>query len=696
MSANKNNPSENTDQSQKSSTKENSKKYTAENIIVLEGLEGVRKRPAMYIGSTGKRGFHHLAFEVIDNSIDENMQGICTKITVTLESDNSCRIRDNGRGIPVALHPTKKVSTLEVIFSSLHSGGKFDKKSYAVSGGLHGVGLAVVNACSEWGQVRVWRDGKRYELNFGKGVVLGHTQEFESSESADFTGTEIIFYPDPQIFTSITPDNYKFDYDYLAGRLRDLAYLNPIEMELIDNRSEPKQETFKFDNGIADFVSFLNEGKKPLHSDIVTLEKEQDGVVIDLAFQYNESYKELIQTYVNNINTIEGGTHLTGFKAAITRVFNNYLKNHPKELKGIKEKTLKGTDVREGLVAVLSVSVPEPQFEGQTKTKLGNPEVKSIVSELVFSEIMHYFDQNPKKAKLIINKSLNAQRARIASQKARDLTRRKSALDGLRLPGKLADCSSKDPSISEIFIVEGDSAGGSAKQGRDRATQAILPLRGKILNVEKSRLGKILGNKEIASMIKAIGVGIQESREDDPEENGEENGNGNGEDSGLRLDIDSLRYDKVIIMCDADVDGHHIETLLLTFFFRFMLPLIDKGHIYLAVPPIYKLSNRSHFKYLYIEDDSKLLQNELDQFMKEHSISDVSKIKIQRFKGLGEMNPEELWDTTMDPSTRRLHRVTYEDFANTDHIFSILMGDEVEPRRNYIMENYNKVMNLDI
>lgn len=694
MSANKNNPSENTDQLQKSSTKENSKKYTAENIIVLEGLEGVRKRPAMYIGSTGKRGFHHLAFEVIDNSIDENMQGICTKITVTLESDNSCRIHDNGRGIPVALHPTKKVSTLEVIFSSLHSGGKFDKKSYAVSGGLHGVGLAVVNACSEWGQVRVWRDGKRYELNFGKGVVLGHTQEFESSEAADFTGTEIIFYPDPLIFTSITPDNYRFDYDYLAGRLRDLAYLNPIEMELIDNRSDPKQEIFKFDNGIADFVSFLNEGKKPLHSDIVTLEKEQDGVVIDLAFQYNESYKELIQTYVNNINTIEGGTHLTGFKAAITRVFNNYLKSHPKELKGMKEKTLKGTDVREGLVAVLSVSVPEPQFEGQTKTKLGNPEVKSIVSELVFSEIMHYFDENPKKAKLIINKSLNAQRARIASQKARDLTRRKSALDGLRLPGKLADCSSKDPSISEIFIVEGDSAGGSAKQGRDRATQAILPLRGKILNVEKSRLGKILGNKEIASMIKAIGVGIQESREDDAEENGEENGN--GDDSGLRLDIASLRYDKVIIMCDADVDGHHIETLLLTFFFRFMLPLIDKGHIYLAVPPIYKLSNRSHFKYLYIEDDSKLLQNELDKFMKEHSISDVSKIKIQRFKGLGEMNPEELWDTTMDPSTRRLHRVVYENFANTDHIFSILMGDEVEPRRNYIMENYNKVMNLDV
>ncbi|UYP48299.1 DNA gyrase subunit B [Candidatus Lokiarchaeum ossiferum] len=662
-----------------------SDEYDANNIVVLEGLDGVRKRPAMYIGSTGKRGFHHLAFEVIDNSIDEVIGGFCTKITVILEKDNSCRIIDNGRGIPVDIHPTKKVSTLEVVFSSLHSGGKFDKKSYAVSGGLHGVGLAVVNACSEWAVVRVCRDGQIHTVKMGKGHIHGHVTISEGNCYEDDSWTEVTFYPDKEIFTSIPDEEYHFDYVYLANRLRDLSYLNTIEIEIIDKRGEEeKRETFYHENGTSDFVRYLNAAKKPINSEPIRLIKEKDGVVMELAFQYNETYNELIQCYVNNINTVEGGTHLVGFKSALTRIFNNYIKAHPRDYKN--EKALKGTDVREGLVAVLAVRVPEPQFEGQTKTKLGNPEVKTIVSEIVYDEISHYFDSHPSQAKSIVQKSILAQRARVASQKARELTRRKSALDGLRLPGKLADCSSKKPEDCEIFIVEGDSAGGSAKQGRDRATQAILPLRGKILNVEKARLAKILSNKEIAAMIKAIGVGIQESQEIDDED----------DDGGITFDISHLRYHKIIIMCDADVDGHHIETLLLTFFFRFMRPLVDAGHIYLAVPPIYKIVHNKKFKYLYIADEAKLLADELHKFQVEHNISDISKIKVQRFKGLGEMNPEELWDTTMEPSSRRLHRASYEDFASTDNMFSVLMGSEVEPRRKYIMDNYDKVQALDI
>ena len=691
MSTNDPDINNNPNSSQDPQTNETHSSYSADNIIVLEGLEGVRKRPAMYIGSTGKRGFHHLAFEVIDNSIDENMGGYCKKVRVTLDKDGSCKVFDDGRGIPVAIHPKKHVSTLEVIFSSLHSGGKFDKKSYAVSGGLHGVGLAVVNACCKWGKVEVWREGSRYELNFAQGKILGHTQKYPSDSNAPESGTEVSFYPDPEIFTSIIPEEYYFDYDFLASRLRDLAFLNKIEIELIDKREgQEKSDTFKFENGLTDFVTFLNKSKKHLNQKIIQLNKKSDGVIVDLALQYNESYTEVIYSFVNNIHTIEGGTHLTGFRMALTRFFNNYLKDHPKLTKGLKEKQLKGSDVREGLAAVISVMVPEPQFEGQTKTKLGNPEVKKIVSDIVFSEMNHYFDQHPEQAAALLQKSLTAQRARIASQKARDLTRRKSVLDGLRLPGKLADFSSKEAKDCEIFIVEGDSAGGSAKQGRDRATQAILPLRGKILNVEKARLGKILANKEIASMIKAIGIGIDQNR------NGEEEEDENEENDMVKVDLSSLRYHKLIIMCDADVDGHHIETLLLTFFFRFMRTLIEEGHVYLAVPPIYKLSHGKHFKYLYIEDDPKLLQREIDLFTTEHNIKDPSKIKTQRFKGLGEMNPEELWDTTMDPSTRRLHRIKFEDFVLTDNMFAMLMGDEVEPRRNYIMENYNKVLNLDI
>lgn len=666
-------------------------KYDANNIVVLEGLDGVRKRPSMYIGSQGKKGFHHLAFEVIDNSIDEVITGNCSRISLVLNKDNSCTIFDNGRGIPTEMHPKKQIPTLEVIFSSLHSGGKFDKKSYAVSGGLHGVGLAVVNACSEWVLIKVWRNGKRYELRVGKGRIIEPTQEFEETETPTRTGTEITFYPDPEIFTGVAPEEYEFDFEYLSSRLRDLAFLNPIEIDITDLRpEEPIIEKYKYENGVSDFVTFLNKNKKILHAPPIHFIKERDGVVIELSFQYNETYTELIYSFVNNINTIEGGTHLTGFKSSITRAFNNYAKQHERDFKEMEDKSLKGADVREGMVAVLAVRVPEPQFEGQTKTKLGNPEVKSIVSEIVYNEIMHYFDTHPDDARNVIQKSVLAQKARIASQKARELTRRKSALDGLRLPGKLADCSSKDPTECEIFIVEGDSAGGSAKQGRNRGTQAILPLRGKILNVEKARLTKILSNKEIAAMIKAIGVGIEQADNGDDDDDDEEGG------TESSFDLKHLRYHKIIIMADADVDGHHIETLLLTFFFRYMRPLIDEGHLYLAVPPIYKLSHGKKFEYLYIEDDSKKLAEELRNFTEKYNVSDISKIKIQRYKGLGEMNPEELWDTTMNPESRRLHRVTYADFATTDNMFAVLMGDEVAPRREYIMDHYNQVINLDV
>ncbi len=679
-------------ESQKKTSKPKSKtkkEYNAENIVVLEGLEGIRKRPSMYIGSQGRRGFHHLAFEVIDNSIDEVIGGFCTKIQLILEADGSCTIRDNGRGIPVSKHPRKGVSTLEIVFTSLHSGGKFDKKSYAVSGGLHGVGLAVVNACSEWSTAKVRRNGKLYKIKMAKGHIIEHLSERETDRELDDTGTEIQFLPDKLIFTGMEEELYKFDYDYLAGRLRDLAYLNPIEIEIIDKRvGQEKSEIFKYEGGLSDFVNYLNKAKKRLHENIVHIKKEKDGIIVELAFQYNESYNEIVQSFVNNINTIEGGTHLTGFKTSLSRVFNNYIRDHQSQFKNLKDKTLKGADVREGIVAILSVSVPEPQFEGQTKTKLGNPEVKSIVSEIVYEEVYHHFDSNPKETKSIIHKCISAQQARLASQKARELTRRKSALETLRLPGKLADCSSKNAEECEIFIVEGDSAGGSAKQGRNRSTQAILPLRGKILNVEKSRIGKILENKEIAAMIKAIGVGIYQGKDNGDDED--------DDDDESQFDISQLRYHKIIIMCDADVDGHHIETLLLTFFFRYMRPLIDEGHIYLAVPPIYKLNYKSKFKYLYIADEAKLLTAELESFMKEHNVSDISKVKVQRYKGLGEMNPEELWDTTMEPNNRRLIKVKYDSFIDTDMLFSILMGSEVAPRREYIVANYNKVLNLDI
>ncbi len=662
--------------------------YDANSITVLEGLEGVRKRPAMYIGSTGKKGFHHLAIECIDNSIDEALAGYCDLIRVTIHEDESISIFDNGRGIPVAPHPKKKVSTLEVIFSSLHSGGKFDSKSYKISGGLHGVGLAVVNACSEWTEITVWRNGKKFFLRCGEGKIYDHVKEVPlgENESPNKTGTEIRFRPDPKIFTSIPKEEFEFDFDYLESHLRDLAYLNPIEIELFDNREFHKEEiSFNFEGGLLDFVKFINATKKPIH-EAIRFTDEQEDIYVDVAFQYTNTYQTLIRSYVNNIHTQEGGTHLTGFKSAFTRCFNQYLKDHSKIKKKLQgnKKSLKGSDVREGLTAIVSVRVPEPQFEGQTKTKLGNPEVQSIVSGIVYGKTLEYFDSHPDETAEIMMKCVSAQRARIASQKAKNLARRKSALDGLRLPGKLADCSSNDPEECEIFIVEGNSAGGSAKQGRDRRTQAILPLRGKILNVEKARLGKVLNNREVVSMIKAIGVGIKESNDDSDRE------------SDIEFDLSKLRYHKIVIMCDADVDGHHIETLLLTFFFRFMRPLVDAGHVYLAVPPIYKLKYRSKQKYLYIQDRADLLEQEVKKFMEEEDIKKRSWVKTQRYKGLGEMNPEELWYTTMNPESRHLHRVKYEDLVKTDNIFSMLMGKEVKPRRDFIMENYNEALNLDV
>jgi DNA gyrase subunit B len=650
--------------------------YNANSIVVLEGLDGVRKRPSMYIGTTSKRGWHHLAFEVIDNSVDEALAGVCTEIQLTIEPDNSVRIRDNGRGIPVALHPVKKVPTIEVIFTSLHTGGKFDRKSYQVSGGLHGVGLSVVNACSEWVIVTVWRDGKKHQVKFGKGHIIEHVKELPLDENLNEHGTEVHFYPDKEIFPQILEaENGKFiDYEYLASRLRDLAFLNPIKISITDKRETPaKSEIFDYKGGIMDFVRYLNTAKKCLHPDPIYIKKEKDGVIVEIAMQWNETYNEFIQCYVNNINTVEGGTHLEGYKNGLTKVFNDYIADR-KEFK-TEEKTLKGSDVREGLTAVLAVRVPEPQFEGQTKTKLGNSEVLTIAKDVTVDELTHIFDTMPEMAREIVSKCILAQRARIASQKAREATRRKTPLDGLRLPGKLADCSNRDPTKCEIFIVEGDSAGGSAKQGRDRDTQAILPLRGKILNVEKARIGKMFENKEITAMIKAIGVGIQDQADES------------------NFDITKLRYDKIIIMCDADVDGAHIKTLLLTFFFRYMRTLIDENHVYVAVPPIYKLSFKKDFVYLY--DENKLME-ELRKFMDKHDITDQTKVKVQRFKGLGEMNPEELWETTMDPKTRRLLRVRYDDFISADNIFTILMGDEVEPRRNFIIDHYHEVANLDI
>ncbi|MCD6590449.1 MAG: DNA topoisomerase (ATP-hydrolyzing) subunit B [Candidatus Aenigmarchaeota archaeon] len=628
--------------------------YTAKEIKVMAGLEAVRKRPGMYIGSTGLRGLHHLVEEVVDNSIDEAMAGFCDEIVVIIHRDNSVTVIDNGRGIPVDIHPKYGKSALEIVMTKLHAGGKFDQKTYKIAGGLHGVGISVVNALSEKLVVEVRRGEKIYYQEYSKGKPVTELKILENYGFPYDTGTKIRFWPDREIF-----ETTEFHYEILSSRLRELAFLNAGTAIILKDERTGKKETFKFDGGIVSFVEFLNNGKEAILDKLIHFKRNVGNIFVEVAMQYNTGYSENIISFVNNINTIEGGTHVIGFKNALTRAFNKYAKEHGLLKNGEK---LSGSDVREGLTAVISVKMPEPQFEGQTKTKLGNTRVKNIVDSVVYENVITFFEENPNKARLVIKKSMDAARAREAAAKARELVRRKTALDVGSLPGKLADCSEKDPARSELYIVEGDSAGGSAKQARDRKTQAILPLRGKILNVEKARLINILKNNEIQSMITAIGTGIGES-----------------------FDINKLRYHKIIIMTDADVDGAHIRTLLLTFFYRYMKPLIEKGHIFIAQPPLYRIKKGNHVHYVYSEEEK-------DKKVEEIGGGSV----VQRFKGLGEMNPDQLWATTMDPKRRILVRVTIEDALEADRIFSILMGSSVEPRRKFIEENAKFVENLDV
>jgi len=635
--------------------------YSAGQIQVLKGLEAVRKRPGMYIGSTSARGLHHLVYEVVDNSVDEALAGFCTRIDVVIHPDESITVVDNGRGIPVDMHPTERKPGVEVAMTTLHAGGKFDKESYKVSGGLHGVGVSVVNALSDPLEVEVQRDGKVYRQRYSRGLKATELEVIGKSKA---TGTTVTFKPDPEIFTEL---NYNFDT--LANRLRELAFLTrALKITLSDERGGEKgkrREEYHYEGGIVEFVEYLRGTRKPLHPKPVFLEAAREEAEIELALQYDDGYNENTFTFVNNINTHEGGAHLTGFKAALTRTLNDYARKNnflKKELD-----SLSGEDIREGLTCVLSVRVKEPQFEGQTKTKLGNSEVRGAVEQVVNERLSAFLEENPGVARAIIEKSVQAARARIAARKARELVRRKNALEGMVLPGKLADCSITDPAMCEIYLVEGDSAGGSAKQGRDRNYQAILPLRGKILNVERARLDKILSNEEIRTIIAAIGTGI-------------------GEDD---YNTKNARYGKIIIMTDADVDGAHIRTLLLTFFYRHMRQLIDEGMIYIAQPPLYRVARGKDEHYAYTEDERKLLVERLTG-------GDARKnVNVQRYKGLGEMNPEQLWKTTMDPETRTILKVTMEDAVEADSIFTTLMGDEVEPRRKFIEENA-KYAKLDV
>ena len=633
--------------------------YTAGKIQVLKGLEGVRRRPSMYIGSTSGRGLHHLVYEVVDNSIDEAMSGFCTQIDVVIHPDNSVKVQDNGRGIPVDLHPTEKVPGVELAMLTLHAGGKFDKESYKVSGGLHGVGVSVVNALSEWLEVEIHREGKIWGQKYSRGQKATDLKE---GGKTDRTGTQVTFKPDPQVFTEL-----EFDFDTLATRLRELAFLNRgVRITLKDDRpGQERKGKYQYEGGIKEFVKYLRGNRKPIHGEVVYMEAKRPECEIELALQYNEGFKEDTFTFVNNINTHEGGTHLTGFKAALTRTLNDYARRS-----GILKKAsfnLTGEDVREGLIAILSVRVMDPQFEGQTKTKLGNSEVRGAVESVVNEGLSNFLAENPTAARRVIEKCTQAARAREAARQARDLTRRKSALEGSILPGKLADCSLGDPSVSELYLVEGDSAGGSAKQGRDRNFQAILPLRGKILNVEKARLDRVLSNEEIRTIITAVGTGI-------------------GEDE---FNIDSARYHRIIIMTDADVDGAHIRTLLLTFFFRHMRQLIEAGYVYIAQPPLYRVRRGREEHYAYSDD-------ERDQLLKRLEKDGSGKADVQRYKGLGEMNPEQLWKTTMDPERRTILRVTMDDAVEADRLFNLLMGDEVEPRRAFIEQNARYVKNLDV
>lgn len=631
--------------------------YGADQIQILEGLEAVRKRPGMYIGSTSLKGLHHLVYEIVDNAVDEALAGYCNDIRVFINPDNSIKVIDNGRGIPVGINHKAGLPAVEVVFTILHAGGKFGGGGYKVSGGLHGVGASVVNALSEWLEVTIHVDGKKYMQRYERGNVMYPLKEVGFT---DYQGTEVVFLPDSQIFEETI-----FDYDVLRRRLREMAFLTKgLKISLTDLREEKKECSFCYEGGIKEYVEYLNKNKDPLYENIIYCEGTKDDVYVEVAMQHNESFSENCYSFVNNITTPEGGTHLTGFKNAITKTFNEYARNQ-KFLKD-SEQNLMGEDIREGLTAIISIKIGEPQFEGQTKQKLGNSEARGAVENIVTEQLTYFLEQNPSVGKLICEKSILAQRARDAARKARDLTRRKSALEGSGLPGKLADCSDKDPKNCEIYIVEGDSAGGSAKTARNRATQAILPLRGKILNVEKSRLDKILVNNEIRAMITAFGTGIHED-----------------------FDITKLRYHKIIIMTDADVDGAHISTLLLTFFYRFMPELIKQGYVYLAQPPLFKIEKNKKVYYAY--DD-----NELNKILLE--IGRDNNNKIQRYKGLGEMDPDQLWETTMDPEQRILLKVTIDEESESDIdlTFNTLMGDKVEPRREFIEANAKFVKNLDI
>ncbi|HOV80158.1 MAG TPA: DNA topoisomerase (ATP-hydrolyzing) subunit B [Bacillota bacterium] len=627
-------------------------KYGAEDIQVLEGLEAVRRRPSMYIGSTSSKGLHHLVYEVVDNSIDEAMAGFCDRIEIVIHEDNSIVVTDNGRGIPVDTHPKTGRPAVEVVLTILHAGGKFGGGGYKVSGGLHGVGLSVVNALSEWLEVEVRRNGNVYCQRYSRGTPVTDLKITGKSRS---TGTKVSFKPDPEIFEELT-----FSQDILAQRLRELSYLNGGVKITLKDRRTGQETVYQHDGGIKDFVKHLNKAKTPIHKPIY-IHKQREEVIVEVALQYTDSYTlDNIFSYANNINTVDGGTHEAGFKAALTRVVNDYGRKYNLIKNG---GNLSGEDIREGLTAVVSVKVPEPQFEGQTKTKLGNNEVRSIVDSVVGEELGTFLEENPSVARRILEKAVTASRAREAARKAKELTRRKSALESSTLPGKLADCSERDPSVSELYLVEGDSAGGSAKQGRDRRFQAILPLRGKILNVEKARLDKILANEEIRAMITALGTGISEE-----------------------FDINKARYHKIILMSDADIDGAHIRTLLLTFFYRYMRPLIEKGYVFIAQPPLYRVKKGRSDSYVYSDSELESLLNRMGR----------DGVTIQRYKGLGEMDAAQLWETTMDPESRTIMQVTMKDAIEADAIFSMLMGDRVEPRREFIQENARLVRNLDV
>ena len=633
--------------------------YGADQIQILEGLEAVRKRPGMYIGSTSARGLHHLVYEIVDNAVDEALAGYCDSIEVFINEDNSITVVDDGRGIPVDIQKKAGIPAVEVVFTILHAGGKFGNGGYKVSGGLHGVGASVVNALSEWLEVQVYRDGNVYQQRYERGRTM-YPLKIVGTCSPDQHGTRVSFLPDKEIFEETV-----FDYDTLKMRLRETAFLTKnLKIVLHDEREEKHEHTFHYEGGIKEFVSYLNKGKTPLYENVLYCEGTKDGVYVEVSMQHNDSYIENIYTFVNNINTPEGGTHLTGFKNALTKTFNDYARKN--KLLKENEDSLSGEDIREGLTAIVSVKVEEPQFEGQTKQKLGNSEARGAVDNIVSEQLTYYLEQNPTAAKAMCEKSIMAQRARAAARKARDLTRRKSALEGMALPGKLADCSDKNPENCEIYIVEGDSAGGSAKTARSRATQAILPLRGKILNVEKARMDKVYANAEIKAMITAFGTGIHDD-----------------------FDISKLRYHKIIIMTDADVDGAHISTLLLTFIYRFMPELIKQGYVYLAQPPLYKIEKNKRVWYAYSDE-------ELNSILMD--IGRDNSNKIQRYKGLGEMDAEQLWETTMDPEKRILLRVTMDESATSeiDLTFTTLMGDKVEPRREFIEENARFVENLDI